>query len=612
MINRAVCLSLLLASVSVLFRPAVARDATWVEVKSPHFSVITDAGEKRGREVAIRFEQMRAVFANLMVQAKVNLPVPLQIVAFRNTKELREVSPLWKGKPVELAGLFQGGSDRCFIMLDMSTDNPWSVVFHEYAHQLMNGTVTAPLDTWFEEGFAEYFSSIEVDSHQARVGKIPDTTFEIVRRDGMMKISDLFRVQHNSAAYNESGDRRTVFYAESSMVVHYLYDHNLIPKLVQYFDLKYNKNASVEEAIQQSFGMSARDFDKAIVSYVAAGQYKYYFMKTPPEIETTGYATAPLTTTDAAAVVADIHAHSQDYHEKAFGEFEEILKSDPNNATACRGLGYAYLQKRDFENASEYFQRAAKVDSKDPYVHYYTGVLANMRGVQSDPKFVSDELNKAIALNPDFADAYMQLAWVQGRTGDLDAAVASARKAISLNPRNQGYYFNLADLYMQQRKTQDALGIFQTLTKSSNQMIALRAQAAASQIENMQARLKEFNQDSGPHLIRSENNAPVAPVEASTVPSIHSESAAVAPATVPPKVSFLKGTITSVDCSASPAATLKVVSGGRTWNMHVSDSHHVLVMGADAFSCAWNRQKVALNYVVKGDSAGYVVSIEIQ
>jgi len=137
--NRWARFLLLWISLAVLFsRTAMAGEATWVEVRSPHFSVITDAGERRGREVATRFEQMRAVFGRLMTNAKVNTPIPLQIVAFRNTKELRQVSPLWHGKPVELAGLFQSGSDRCFIMLDMSLENPWSVVFHEYAHQLMN------------------------------------------------------------------------------------------------------------------------------------------------------------------------------------------------------------------------------------------------------------------------------------------------------------------------------------------------------------------------------------------------------------------------------------------------------------------------------------------
>src|SRR6202035_2204650 len=124
-----------------------------------------------------------------------------------------QVAPLFNGKPTEVAGLFQGGSDRSFIMLDMSVENPWTVVFHEYAHQLMNGNLTAQVDPWFEEGFAEYFSSIEVDGKQARVGKIPDYDYQILQH-GMMKVSDLLRVQQNSATYNESGDHRTIFYAE--------------------------------------------------------------------------------------------------------------------------------------------------------------------------------------------------------------------------------------------------------------------------------------------------------------------------------------------------------------------------------------------------------------
>jgi hypothetical protein len=56
-----------------------AGEPRWVEVRSPNFSVVTDAGEKRGREVAMHFEQMRAVFGALMTKAKVNLPTPLQI-----------------------------------------------------------------------------------------------------------------------------------------------------------------------------------------------------------------------------------------------------------------------------------------------------------------------------------------------------------------------------------------------------------------------------------------------------------------------------------------------------------------------------------------------------
>src|SRR6202522_1471697 len=115
---------LLLATVTSIIAlpnltPLFAGEPQWVEVRSPNFSVVTDAGEKRGREVAMRFEQMRAVFGALMTNSKVNLPVPLQIAAFRNAKEWRQFAPLFNGKPIEAAGLFQQRSDGSFLLLDM-------------------------------------------------------------------------------------------------------------------------------------------------------------------------------------------------------------------------------------------------------------------------------------------------------------------------------------------------------------------------------------------------------------------------------------------------------------------------------------------------------------
>ncbi len=372
------CLALLFALLPSSF--AFAGEQQWVEVRSPNFSVITDAGEKRGRDVALHFEQMRSVFGKLMVKANVNLSVPLQIVAFRNSKELRQMAPIFNGKPTEMAGLFQGGDDRTFIMLDMSVDNPWTVVFHEYAHQLMNGNLSERIDPWFEEGFAEYFSSIEVDNKEARVGKIPEDTYRILQQNGMMRIVDLFRVQQYSKTYNESGDHRNTFYAESGLLVHYLYDKQLMLKVADYFDARLSQKQTVEQAIQKAFGMTPEEFDKLLRDYLQSGHFRYYPMPTPAGIVAAQFTATPVSLADAQAVLADIDAHSRDHHDRALAEFKEVLRTDPDNASALRGMGYAYLQQQDFEQAGEYFKRAAQRDTKDPRVHYYNALLMSRSG----------------------------------------------------------------------------------------------------------------------------------------------------------------------------------------------------------------------------------------
>jgi tetratricopeptide (TPR) repeat protein len=473
---------------------AFADDVHWIEVKSPHFSVVTDAGEKRGRETAMRFEQMRAVFGALLIKANVNLPIPLQIVAFRNSKELGRFAPLWNGKPVPLAGLFQSGEDRSFIMLDMSAENPWAVVFHEYAHQLMNGVLTARVDPWFEEGFAEYFSSIEVDGKEARVGKIPEYEYQLLEQGGMMKIADLFRVKKNSPTYNESGSHRTVFYAESDMVVHYLYDNNLIPRLSTYFTLEMDKNLPVEDAIQESLGLSADDFDKALRNYVSSGRFKYFPMKTPSYIVSSDYAARPLSPADSGAVLADLHLHSADYREQAIAEFLEILKTDPHHAAACRGLGYAYLQKREFAQAAEYFKRAAQADSQDPRVHYYSALLMKREGAftnRADLPEMIKHLDTAIALDPTFADPYMLLAFAQMYAGDPAQGLITMQKAASLSPRNEIYQFNLACMYLNNQKPDPAIAILQGLSKNGSAEVAKMSGEVLAQAREFKAETQE-------------------------------------------------------------------------------------------------------------------------
>ncbi|HEY3972804.1 MAG TPA: tetratricopeptide repeat protein [Candidatus Sulfotelmatobacter sp.] len=605
----------LFSTIPISTIPSVfAGEPQWVEVRSPNFSVATDAGEKRGREVALRFEQMRAVFGALMTKAKVNLAVPLQIVAFRNTKEMRQIAPLWNGKPTQVAGLFQGGSDRSFIMLDLSTEDPWAVVFHEYAHQLMNGNLQTQADPWFEEGFAEYFSSIEVDGKEARVGKIPRDEYLILQQVGMMKIADLFKVRQNSQTYNESGDHRTTFYAESGMLMHYIYDNQLLLKVADYFDLKINKHLPVEDAIQQAFGISAPQFDKALRNYMSAGRYKYYPIPAPANIAASNYSSRPLSPADANAVLADIHLHSRDYQDKAIAEFQDILKADPNNAAACRGLGYAYLQKQDFGQAAPYFKRASEMDSKDPRVHYYTALLmARESGFSSraDIPALTQELETSISLDPTFADSYALLAFAQTTSGDSAKALATMQKALAIDPRNENYRFNLANIYLANRQPDKAIAVLQSIQNSGNPEIASRVESALANVRQFQEMTKSGG---SPVLLVRDNGVPDDGDGKSASSAAGAQaSSTTATATKWGAPTFLLGTLNSVDCSTEPSALLVVSSGSKMLNLRVADRNHVILIGADRFSCSWAKQKVAVNYRQSaGGSETDVVSLEIQ
>ena len=617
----------MLGSISLSLLPVFAGESQWAEVKSPHFSVVTDGGEKRGREVAVRFEQMRAVFGALMFKANVSLSVPLQIVAFRNTKELRQFAPLWNGKPTQVSGLFQGGSDRCFILLDLSVENPWQVVFHEYGHQLMDSNIAATTAPWFEEGFAEYFRSIEVDGKEAHVGKMPEDTYLVLQQTGMMKIADLFRVQQNSSTYNETGDRRGMFYAESSMVVHYLYDNGLLPKLSTYFSLTDDHRVAVEDAIQKSFGMSAVQFDKELRNYVSSGRYRYYKLPTPEGIVTTNYAVTGLSTADGNAILADVHLHSQDYKDKAADEFEAVLKTDPANVAALRGLGYSYLMKQDFEKAGDCFKKAAAGNSKDPRVHYYAGLLMSQEGSLGNSEKAAEmtkELETAVALDPNFADAYSLLGFAYAAQGMPEKGLQVAQKAVALSPRNDGYVFNVAEMYLNNRRPADAMVLLQLLKSSQQPNVAIRANQVLEQAAQMKQAM-DAGETAIVNGVRAETEHPARQsvvvngerfvAEHPADPQAEGEEAGKTDVkTLPPQSAprFVKGKLVNVDCTNSPGATINVTEAGKLLKLHVSNTNHVLVMGADGFSCDWAAKNVAVNYRETGDGAGELMSIELQ
>jgi tetratricopeptide (TPR) repeat protein len=371
---RALCLLLAGALLpSVATSPAKAAEK-WVEIRSPHFVVTTDAGEGRGREVTQRFEQMRAIFGQLMLKDKVSIPVPLQIIAFRNNKELKQHGPLYNGKAVEVAGFFQQATDRDYILLDTSGEDKWATIFHEYAHLLLNGNFP-PSDAWFDEGFAEYFSTIDAIGESVEIGKPPMGSMELLTSNSWIPMALLLRAQHDSKIYNE-GSGRPLFYAESWVLVHYLYDMNKLHQAGVYFDLVLDRHVAVETALQQAFGMTPKELQKAVENYYRSPKAVYRRYKLPLNLEKmSAYSAASLTPLDAQSILGDSDLHLRDRQQQGVALLEAVLKQDANNATAQRGLGYACLYNKQYDQAAQYFSRAAALNSSDPWVHYYGALL---------------------------------------------------------------------------------------------------------------------------------------------------------------------------------------------------------------------------------------------
>lgn len=269
----------------LLYLPAQAAEPPWLEIHSVHFTVVTDAGDKRGREVALRFEQMRNVFATLIGKDRLNQPLPLTILALKNDKTYYQVAPLRNGQPIDVPGFFLPGEDQDFIVLNLFENEPWRAVAHDFAHMLLNYNYP-PAQGWFDEGLAEYFSSIRVDNKAVEIGGDPElvstvqedllanqrethppkSLTELLGAQVWLSLPDLFTMKHDTSSYTE-GTHHTQYYAEAWIVMHYLIHEKKLPETGAYFGMVLNQHLPVEDAIQKAFGMSSAQLEQAVKDY---------------------------------------------------------------------------------------------------------------------------------------------------------------------------------------------------------------------------------------------------------------------------------------------------------------------------------------------------------
>jgi tetratricopeptide (TPR) repeat protein len=566
---------------------------------------------------------MRMAFGVIFKKVSVNT-APLQIIAFRNSKELRQFSPLYGGKPIELAGFFLGNAgrggpgaseERQYIALDLSQEDSWGTVFHEYAHLLINSNFP-PSPVWFDEGFAEYCSSLKVDKKEIAIGLVKPELPELLSQNRWLKIIDLFSVSHDSQIYNRD-DRRSVFYAQSWLTVHFLMTKNMMKQASAYVRMTEDQHVAVPEAIRRSFGMEPEALQKAIEGYFRGGTV-YFHAPTPPGADAVQFNSRPLSDLEIKSVMADLDYHSRDYRARGITEFQEILAKQPENVVANRGLGYEAIQRNDWDKAGEHFKRAAAQDGKDPQVHYLLALTMSRKGMSSGNRenldIIRKELTAAIALEPNYPDAYNLLGMTLSYAGEKQEAINALQKAVALSPRNPWFKGNLANAYLQAQDLDRAIPLLQELRMSNEPGIASMAAQQLQQVEAYRSAVSGQGAQSG-HM-----QTAVQTIEPNELPDDAGNSTGSSqgepeirtlPASNDP-VLFMKGVLVSVDCSAAPAATLTISSGGKKWKMLAPQSKKLILIGADEFSCSWTNRKVSVNYRKSGGDEGSLVSLEFE
>jgi tetratricopeptide (TPR) repeat protein len=617
-----------------LLAPCHAADTRWAMVSSAHFTVVTDAGDKRGREVALRFEQMRAMFAGLLLRTRLNVAVPPDIYALANAQEYGQTAPMrgTAGSP----GYFLPGEDRNYIVLDLSSANPWQAIEYDFARALMNYNYP-PAQPWFDEGFAQYFATLQLDDKQAQVGEVPTEFRTLLNAQAWTPIPDLFAVKADAAAKPQP-----LFSAESWVVMHYLLAKNKLTETGSYFDLVLNRNVAIPQAIEQAYGMSAAQFDQAVKDYfrtlntqVANSQQTspgVETLPTPVPAENFPATLTPVNDTEAAAMLAEIRVRMPERRAQAVEELHGMVKEaaaatvSTDNSIIHRALAWALLENKDYQGAMQELSEAMDIDPKDPWVRYYLVLVKYRVGESSGGSYpglanMMQDVRIVLDWYPEFAEAYNMLGMARIQGGGANSAMESLRAAMRISPRNQSYVLNLARAYMAAKKWEAASELLIRLINNPDARIAA---AAKRNLEDMPYLQKYGILPVHPEDAKAQQAAKVAEPARATVSERVAKASAgenededeesPRPAPGPDKrpVKFLKGRLMSVDCSQAPVATVTVTAAGKTLRVRTGDYKSLLLIGADKFSCDWKNLPVSVNYKAGGKADGDLVSIEVQ
>src|SRR5216684_484206 len=162
---------------------------------------------------------------------------------------------------------------------------------------------------------------------------------------------------------------------------------------------------------------------------------------------------APQKSASRAAVLvdeADKMAEDKKWPE-AIDAYKLAIRLDPNYAPAYGGLGDAYLNSGNSEQALVAYKEQVRLAPNDAQAQYDLGYFYNFMGRHGE---AFAPLVKATSIDPTFAEAFYGIGYAYLRGADFEKSISFLKSAIRLKPDYGEAYYGLGQAYAKMGKSE--------------------------------------------------------------------------------------------------------------------------------------------------------------
>ena len=431
-------------------------DDRWIEVKSPHFTVVSNGSDKTARNVAWQFEQIRAAIQAGWPWARVQLDRPVTVVAAKDEASMKLLLPQYweKGdrdsRPISV---FSTAPDAYYITMrsDVQADdtqgiNPYYASYWAYSTIALDAAFEPQLPLWFRSGLAEVLSNSIVRENEIQFGRAIPWHLTALR-GGRVHLSELMTMTSQSPYYNDSVTRAQ-FDAQCWGVMHYLLfgrPEDRADRVNQIAKLLLDGKSSAD-AVQEAFG-SVDALETAYLQYQQKAITQFARLKTTTSVSAKDFVSRALPASDGVVTRAALHG-AMNRAVEARALVAESRKSAPDAARAYEVEAMLLDREGKRDEARAAFARAAELNSENFYTHYRLGLLTWRSDLDEATRGRIEALAKrSVALNESYAHAYALLADAIARGPQAADGVAPALKALALEPANSSHRLSLARVY---------------------------------------------------------------------------------------------------------------------------------------------------------------------